>query len=120
MTSLSSTSAINSSLTSALTQVGRKKLPSRDEIFATQDEETAKKAEESKATVADFLSYARMSPAERIRADFLKDHNLTEESLASMSSTEREKIEEQIKQLVKTKLGLNENQKAGQLVDVTV
>ena len=120
MSLLSSTSALGSSLTSALTQVGRKKAPTRDEIFADQQARDAEKEVASETAKADFLSYARMSPAERIRADFLKDKGLTEETLAQLPREERMKIEEEIKQLIKKKLGLDESKGAGQIVDATV
>ena len=37
-----------------------------------------------------------MSPQQRIRRDILKDHNLTEESLAAMSPAERKVVEDKI------------------------
>lgn len=120
MTLFSGTTGIGATLTSALTQVGRKKAPTRDEIFADQQAKDAQKQAESETAKADFLKYARMSPAERIRADFLKSKGLSEESLAQLPKEERMKIEEEIKKLIKTKLGLDEANGAGQLVDVMV
>jgi len=120
MAGLSGTSALGSSLTSALGQIGRKKAPTRDEIFAAQEAAQAVKESAGGEAKAEFLKFAKMSPAERIRAAFLKDHNLTEESLAKLPKAEREKIEQEIKKLIKTKLGLDEKGPAGQVVDVTV
>ncbi len=97
---------------------GRKIASTRDEIFAAQEAKQAQKAEESQQTKTEFLTFAKMSPAERLRAAYLKDHNLTEESLAKLSKEERAKIEAEIKQLIKTKLGLDQS-KTGQVADVT-
>ena len=115
MTSLSSTSALTSSL--ALT--GRNKVPTRDEIFAAQNEKEAQKATENEAVKSEFLRFAKMSPAERIRASYLKDHNLTEDSLAQLSKEDQMKIEEEIKNLIKMKLGDgNEKNQMGQITNV--
>ena len=120
MANISSTSGLTGTLTTALGQIGRKKPPSRDEIFAAQDAAQEAKTSESNAAKTEFLKFAKMSPAERIRAAYLKDHNLTEESLAQLSKEERMKIEEEIKKLIKTKLGLDEAGGAGQITDITV
>lgn len=113
-----SISGVGSSLVSALGQIGRRKPPSRDEIFAAQDAaQEAKNAQSGEATV-EFLKFAKMSPAERIRAAYLKEHGLTEDDLTKLPKEEREKIEEAIKQLIKKKLGLDERAGAGQLVDL--
>lgn len=62
--------------------------------------------------VQEFLAYAHMSPAERIRAAYLKSHNLTEEELAAKSPEEREKIEDEIKREIEEKLKRETENKA--------
>ncbi|HAX91945.1 MAG TPA: hypothetical protein DCY07_07040 [Rhodospirillaceae bacterium] len=118
MTIVSSSSMLGNDLTGALGAIGRKKTPTRDEIFAAQEAKEALKAEESQQSKTEFLKFAKMSPAERLRAAFLEEHGLTEESLAQLPKEERMKIEEEIKKLIKTKLGLDDIQ-TGQLADVS-
>lgn len=120
MTSITGTASLGLGLSPSKIGSSSKTKTSLEDIFAAQEAKEAQKAEEGKAAVADFIKFAKMSPAERIRAAFLKDHNLTEESLSKLSPTEREKIEEEIKKLVKTKLGLDDANGTGQLVDVSV
>ncbi|HEY4344629.1 MAG TPA: hypothetical protein VGN05_09815, partial [Parvibaculum sp.] len=52
----------------------------------------------------EFLAYAKMSPMERLRASILKQMGLTEDSLKSMPSEERLKVENAIKEKVKEAL----------------
>jgi hypothetical protein len=103
-----------------LSQVGRKKAPSSDEIFAAQNAKDETKAADSQSSKAEFLKFAKMSPAERLRAAYLQEHNLTEDTLAHLPKEERAKVEEEIKKYMKTKLGLNERGGPGQLVNLCV
>ncbi|WP_036265831.1 hypothetical protein [Methylobacterium sp. 10] len=48
----------------------------------------------------DFLKYAKMTPAERIREQILKTMGLTEEALAAMPQKELEKINQAIKEKI--------------------
>ncbi|NDE90411.1 MAG: hypothetical protein EB059_04625 [Alphaproteobacteria bacterium] len=60
-------------------------------------------------TTAQFLNFTKMSIAERIRDQFLKSHNMTEDQLNKMSPEQREAFEKQIAQEIKeslTKRGL--------------
>lgn len=57
------------------------------------------------AAVAEFLEWAQMSPAERIRAQYLDDQGLTEEQLAQLPEEIREEIETEIKERIKMLLG---------------
>lgn len=117
MTSIGPTSLAISNLgTSSIARAKTK----REEIFAEQAAQEANKQLESASAKTEFLKFAKMSPAERIRAAYLKEHGLSEESLASLPKEEREKIEEEIKKLIKTKLGVDETKGSGQIVDITV
>ncbi|MDK1375615.1 MULTISPECIES: hypothetical protein [unclassified Sinorhizobium] len=61
------------------------------------------------STVADeFLEWSKMSFAEKIRAQYLEAHGLTEESLEAMPSEERAAIEEEIRRAVAESLGIKE------------
>jgi hypothetical protein len=69
---------------------------------------TALNKEEKIDAADEFLKVSKMTPAERIRYFFLKDRELNEEKLAAMSQQDQEKIEEQIKQLIFERLGLED------------
>jgi hypothetical protein len=74
----------------------------------------------AKTSVRDeFMKWAKMTPAERMRANILASMGLSEDDLARMSVQEREKIEEKIRELIKLKLKQDPNSK-GQLVDQKV
>ncbi|MGE4350943.1 MAG: hypothetical protein AB7E52_01995 [Bdellovibrionales bacterium] len=116
-------SSILSALTSpqnSITSLGSRKITSSWEKKTEQNtEETAKQAQ-AEAAKTEFLDYAKMNPAERIRAAYLKEHNLTEEELAALPEEKRDLIEEEIKQTIKKQLGLKEANGAGQVIDITV
>lgn len=57
-----------------------------------------------KTTAEEFLEFAQMNPAERMRAAYLKDNNMSEEELAAMPKEERDKIEEEIRQMIEKKI----------------
>lgn len=68
----------------------------------------------------EFLEYAKMSPAERIRAAILEELGITEEELEAMPAEAREAMEKQIAEKIKDKLEQAAEKKTGMLVDVTV
>ena len=49
----------------------------------------------------DFLAYAKMSPIDRMRASVMKSMNVTDDDLRSMSSDQRQKVEDQIAKQVR-------------------
>jgi len=65
-----------------------------------------------KSAVEEFLRWAEMSPAERIRAQFLESRGLREDSLKAMPENEREAIEAEIEQRIRDLLGGEEKQTA--------
>lgn len=67
----------------------------------------------------EFLSYARMSPLERMRASILKNMNLTEDDLNAMSADVRKKVEEKIEALIKQEIEEDLGKK-GVLIDIAV
>lgn len=71
------------------------------------------------AVIESFLKWAKMSPVERIRAQYLESHGLTEESLKALPPEEREKIEQEIAEKIKEKIGGQGNKSTGLLVDQT-
>lgn len=94
--------------------------PGKTAAFKTKAQEAEEAAAQARQVEKEFLDYAQKSPAERIREAYLKRHGLTEESLAAKDPKEREKIEEEIKQEIKAKLGLDGSKKTGVIKDVTV
>jgi len=74
---------------------------------------------ESSAAQEEFLAYARMNPVERIRADYLKSHNLTEEKLAAMTPEEQKKIEDEIRREIEQKMRRAVEEK-GSLINIVV
>lgn len=61
---------------------------------------------------SEFLKWMQMSPAERIRALFLEEEGLTEESLDRLPAEERERIEDKIKERIEQALGLDTDSRA--------
>lgn len=84
-----------------------------------KDESNAQEssANSKSEVVTEFLKWAKMSPAERIRAQYLEAHGLSEEAMKSMSPKERQKIEDEIAELIKEKLGQEGDQPTGTVVD---
>lgn len=57
--------------------------------------------------IAEFLTFADMTPADKIRARLLGEMDLTEEKLAALPPEERAAIEEKIKEAIKQALGMD-------------
>ena len=68
--------------------------------------------------VAQFLAYARETPAQQMRDSILHQLGLTEDDLKAMSPQDRAKVEEKIKDLVRQKVEQATEKKTGVLVDV--
>lgn len=68
------------------------------------------------AVEAEFLKWARMTPAERMRADLLASLGLDEDKVAGMSPEDRQKLEDKLKQMIEEKVKQGAEKK-GQLVD---
>ena len=84
------------------------------DIFAGETTELKKTAEE------DFLDYARMSVAERIRAQVLQEEKLTEEKLAELDAKQRAAIEERIREKIAEKITGETGKDVGSIADLTV
>lgn len=65
----------------------------------------------------EFQDYAKLTPAQKMRASILKSMGLKEEDLAGMDSAKRQQVEDKIKEMIKARLEQNADKK-GQLVDV--
>ncbi|RCW24860.1 hypothetical protein DFR48_105205 [Ciceribacter lividus] len=82
---------------------------SEEDLEARKTEQEVGRKAEKRAAQADvisqFLDYSEMTFAERIRATWLSDHNLTEEQLAALPDDQRKAIEDEIEEAVKRQLG---------------
>ena len=67
----------------------------------------------------EFLEYARMSPAERLRAQILEDMELSEDSLAAMNPEARAGVEDEIKRRMLEALTGKADAEPGSLVDMS-
>jgi len=65
-----------------------------------------------------FLTEMRKSPAQRIREQWLKAHNLTEDDLADKSPEERKAIEYTIAEEIKKKV-TGDSDRRGAMLDVS-
>lgn len=88
-------------------------------IYATNSNSSSSSVSPS-SPADEFLKYARMSPAERIRAAILEEMGITEEELEGMDASQREAIEKQIAERIKDKIKDAAEEKTGMIVDVTV
>jgi TPP-dependent pyruvate/acetoin dehydrogenase alpha subunit len=75
-----------------------------DIIGAQSKDSKTKAANESLAD--SFGEWMKMSPAERIRAQYLSEQGLSEDDLAAMEPEERKAIEDDIATHVKQQLGM--------------
>lgn len=68
---------------------------------------------------SEFLKWAHMTPAERMRANLLSSMGLTEDDVAAMSPEDRKKVEDKLRELIEAKVKQSA-EKTGQLVDKKV
>lgn len=66
----------------------------------------------------EFLEYARMTPAEKVRRDILEAMGLKEEDLAGLDPKLREAIENRIKETIKMKVEASQEQQTGVYIDI--
>jgi TPP-dependent pyruvate/acetoin dehydrogenase alpha subunit len=65
------------------------------------------------------MDYAKMTPAQKMRAAMLSKLGVTEEQLKAMSPEERKKVEDQIKDMIKQQVENDPTMKKGSLLDVS-
>jgi hypothetical protein len=73
-----------------------------------------------KSAKDEFLDYAKMTPAQKMRAAMLAKLGVTEEQLKAMDPKDRQKIEDQLKEMVKQQVqgGDKDKTQKGVLVDL--
>ena len=72
-----------------------------------------------KSAKDEFMDYAKLTPAQKMRAAMLAKMGVTEEQLKAMSPEERQKIEDQIKKQIKEQVQNDPQMKKGSLLDVS-
>lgn len=81
-----------------------------DSTGTTSNSSSTSSSEQPSQDILDeFTKWANMSPAQKIRAQYLEENNLTEDSLKALPSAEQKAINDQIAAEIKQKLGTDEN-----------
>jgi hypothetical protein len=83
-----------------------------DALWALDSGDKSGVADKNDALAAEFSEQAEMTVAERIRAQYLEDHEMSEETLASMSAEDRNSINAEITKLIEQALGLTQTRDA--------
>lgn len=55
-----------------------------------------------------FLALAQMTPAERIRAEYLKEHHMTEDGLSQLPTDQQDAMNKESADQIKKRLGIDE------------
>lgn len=84
------------------------------DVFTGDTKDLKKSPEE------DFLDYARMSVAERIRAQVLEDEKLTEEKLNELDAKQRARIEESIREKIEEAITGETGKSLGSIANLVV
>jgi hypothetical protein len=71
----------------------------------TASSDTSAAGNSSEDLLAEFAKLASMTPAEKIRAEFLSAHNMTEDQFSQLSSDDQKAINDEIAAQIKQKLG---------------
>jgi hypothetical protein len=78
----------------------------QDSVAAADGSSSASSSGQSDQDILDeFAKWANMTPAQKIRAQYLEAHGLTEDSFKSLSSDDQKAINDQIADEIKQKLG---------------
>ncbi|SFK59916.1 hypothetical protein [Caulobacter sp. UNC279MFTsu5.1] len=72
-----------------------------------------------KSAKDEFMEYAKLTPAQKMRAAMLARMGLTEEQVKAMSPEDRKKVEDQIKQQIKEQVENDPKKAKGSLLDVS-
>lgn len=72
----------------------------------------------AKSAKDEFMDYAKLTPAQKMRAAMLAKMGVTEEQMKAMSPEERQKIEDELKKQIKEQVQNDPDMKKGSLLDV--
>ncbi|WP_421738835.1 hypothetical protein [Caulobacter sp.] len=75
----------------------------------------------AKSAKQEFLDYAKLTPAQKMRAAILGKMKITEEEIKAMTPEKRKAIEDKIEEMIKNELfhGDSDKIKRGAVIDVT-
>lgn len=99
VSSISSAFWLNQASTSTDTASSNSTDPAAEDAGTSSTEDTS-----AADLLAEFAKLANMTPAEKIRDQYLKEHNLTEEQFAQLSPDEQKAINDQIADEIKQQL----------------
>lgn len=81
-----------------------------DSTSTTSDSSSPSSSEQSSQDIlSEFAKWANMSPVDKIRAQYLEENNLTEDSFKALPSDQQKAINDQIAAEIKQKLGTDQN-----------
>ncbi len=89
------------------------------QTFASAMEQAQQVAAKSDDIKNEFLHYSKMTPAQRIRYLYLKQHGLTEETLRALPAAQRLAIEQDIKNEIQAKLHMKIEKASALTTDVS-
>jgi hypothetical protein len=72
-----------------------------------------------KSAKDEFLDYAKMTPAQKMRAAMLAKIGVTDEQLKAMSPEDRKKVEDKLRDMIKQQVENDPKMKQGSLLDVS-
>ena len=110
-----STSGVPSSISSGfwLSQIGGTSSSGtgdgQDGSAAAGSSSTSSTKQSNQDILDEFAKWAKMTPAQKIRAQYLQAHGLTEESFNALSTDDQKAINDQIAAEIKQKLGAGNN-----------
>ncbi|MGO4714357.1 hypothetical protein [Bradyrhizobium sp. 2TAF24] len=78
------------------------------------------KSASDKSAEQAFLDYAKMTPAQRMRASMLSKLGITEEQFKAMDAASRHKIEDKIRDMIKQQAGKTNETPTGLITDKSV
>lgn len=74
---------------------------------------------QSNSVVQQFLQYAKMTPAQRIFAQMLNKLGITEDQFKAMPPAEKQKVEQQVQQMIKQQVQSGGDKQTGMITDIS-
>ncbi|WP_419320533.1 hypothetical protein ACN2C7_06245 [Caulobacter sp. ErkDOM-E] len=110
----------SSSILASLAASGLPKINAINASVATPGPTKGVDASGPKSAKDEFLDFAKLTPAQKMRVAILSKLGVTENELKAMDTKERQKIEDQIKDMIKQQVlgGDKDKIKKGALVDL--
>jgi hypothetical protein len=71
------------------------------------------------SAVQQFLQYAKMTPAQRMFAQMLNKLGITEDQFKAMPPAEKQKVEQQVQQMIKQQMQNGGDKQTGMITDIS-